>query len=200
MTVKNIVQGYLLDFDEIARLGLISYLTAVQKTEGLSRQERVRKETELIVDDLLSLLILAYKQGSEATGVMLGFAPKVSARDMERAIYQEIAGETFVDRMRNHVEQGDPGLLKNLEESEVHRVYTQGAEDAARQADRPVVKTWVTMGDPRVRDTHAHLDGNTVGLEDEFYTFDGDHAQRPGGFTLASNNVNCRCWLQYRYA
>ena len=30
-----------------------------------------------------------------------------------------------------------------------------------------------------------------------FYTFDGDHASRPGKFTKAENNVNCRCVLKF---
>ena len=51
------------------------------------------------------------------------------------------------------------------------------------------------MGDERVRDTHSPLEGITVGLNDLFYTWDGDAAMAPGGFTLPQNNVNCRCWI-----
>lgn len=32
--------------------------------------------------------------------------------------------------------------------------------------------------------------------DEEFWTFDGDHAAYPGGFTKAENNVNCRCTVE----
>lgn len=191
---------YLLDYDEIARLGTVSYLNAVEKTEELTEPERTRRQAELITEDLLDLLILAYRDGGLAVGYMLGFAPRLSPQAMEAAIYAEIAGETFPDRVRKHVEAGDPGLLANLFASENHRVFAKAGEDTAKQADRPVVKTWITMLDAEVRETHFYLEGVTVPVGEDFYTFDGDHAPHPGGFRRAENNVNCRCWLRYQYA
>ena len=191
---------WLLDYDEISRLGMVSYISAVQETEGLSGQEQVRKQADMFIDDLLSLLLLSYERGIRDVGEMLGFAPRLNSRAMEAAIYEKIDGKTFEDRVREHVAAQDTGRLASLTESEAHRVYSQAGEDAARQAAAPVQKTWVTMGDPHVRDTHDYIDGASVSLDEEFYTFDGDHAMRPGGFQLAENNVNCRCWLRYQYA
>jgi hypothetical protein len=51
------------------------------------------------------------------------------------------------------------------------------------------------MLDNRVREEHQYLEGQTIDIDDEFYTYDGDHASAPGLFTLAQNNVNCRCEL-----
>jgi hypothetical protein len=51
------------------------------------------------------------------------------------------------------------------------------------------------MLDDRVRETHDYLEGVRVGIDDLFYTFDGDAAYAPGGFGDPSNNVNCRCYL-----
>lgn len=53
------------------------------------------------------------------------------------------------------------------------------------------------MEDDKVRDTHDYLEGMSVGIDEEFYTYDGDHALYPGGFENAQNNVNCRCFLTY---
>ena len=58
-----------------------------------------------------------------------------------------------------------------------------------------VKKTWVTMADEKVRATHDYLEGETIPFEDDFYTFDGDYASRPGGFLFPENNINCRCRL-----
>lgn len=69
------------------------------------------------------------------------------------------------------------------------------AEGETAYDGSPLSKTWVTMLDEKVRDTHQYLEGMTVPLDDEFYTYDGDHAQAPGGFTAAQNNCGCRCML-----
>ena len=53
------------------------------------------------------------------------------------------------------------------------------------------------MMDERVRDTHYPLEGVTIDMDDDFYTFDGDFASEPGAFMLPENNINCRCYLQY---
>ena len=59
-----------------------------------------------------------------------------------------------------------------------------------------VTKNWYTVMDDKVRETHRYLEGASVSLDEEFWTFDGDHAAYPGGFTKAENNVNCRCTVE----
>ena len=39
--------------------------------------------------------------------------------------------------------------------------------------------------DDKVRETHRYLEGASVSLDEEFWTFDGDHAAYPGGVTKA---------------
>ena len=53
------------------------------------------------------------------------------------------------------------------------------------------------MADERVRDTHSYLELETVGIDDDFYTYDGDHAPYPGLFALPENNINCRCEILF---
>jgi hypothetical protein len=53
------------------------------------------------------------------------------------------------------------------------------------------------MMDEKVRDTHQYLEGMTVGIEEDFWTYDNDHASAPGLFEFAENNVNCRCELLF---
>ena len=67
----------------------------------------------------------------------------------------------------------------------------------ATETGRDVYKTWQTMQDDRVRETHDYLEGMTIPLKEKFKTLDMDEADAPGGFTLPENNVNCRCWLSY---
>lgn len=59
-------------------------------------------------------------------------------------------------------------------------------------------KIWNTMGDDRVRDTHAVLNGTSKALNEAFFTIDGDSAMSPARFTLPENNIGCRCWLTFK--
>ena len=89
------------------------------------------------------------------------------------------------------------GDITRLAESEAHRAFNQGAYECAKALGGDFEKEWNTMGDERVRDTHQYLEGARVPVDALFYTFDGDSAMYPGGFTSKENNVNCRCWLVY---
>lgn len=182
---------YTAAFDELNILTATSY----QSAEG-NLSNRVTQ----ITDDILSLLIRAYKEGVEAAAKMLAYDLTVDIESMRQAVYEMIDGQTFEDRVAVHVMAGDLSSLQTLVDSEYHRVFNQAEEDAAHEFQSTrglgVSKKWVTVKDNRVRETHEYLEGMTVGLDEEFYTYDGDHASRPGKFTKASNNVNCRCVLE----
>lgn len=94
-------------------------------------------------------------------------------------------------------ENGLIGKILRVAETEGHRVLNQAMQATAEKGGA-TTKTWVTMEDDRVRDTHDYLLGETVGIDDLFVTYDGDSAMFPGGFEEAENNVNCRCWLEYK--
>lgn len=184
---------YITALDELNVLTSTSYYTA-------SNEDMISKVNQ-IADDLLSLLIKAYRQGIMAAADMLAYDLIVDTDSMYEAIFTVIDGKTFEDRVADHVMAGDLAGLETLAESEYHRVFNAAEEDGAHafQSEKGlgVLKKWVTVCDERVRDTHRYLEGMSVALDGEFYTFDGDHATRPGSFTKAKNNVNCRCVLQF---
>lgn len=83
--------------------------------------------------------------------------------------------------------------------------------EAIRQAKdigalRGATKEWDSSGDSRVRDSHRHMDGQSVEIEEPFVTPDGDKLMFPGDTSLgapAKEIINCRCrfklkmdWLQ----
>ena len=180
--------GYLGKFAEINQITQESW----EYTIGWTFEKRVKQ----ICDDFLDFLIIAYLMGEEDAAEMLGILPETSTDRMHSVIFRVIKGETFEDRVRTHVENDDLPALKILAESEFHRVYNGGEMEGARQTSG-VTKTWNTMEDPKVRATHDYIDKVTKPLEEEFYTFDGDHALQPGDFEFAENNVHCRCWLTF---
>ncbi len=121
----------------------------------------------------------------------------VDTAAMESAIYLPIEGKTFADRVLEYALLDDVEGIRTVAETEYHRVYNTAADQTARSAPGQVSKRWRTVGDDIVRETHRYLEGVEVPLDAEFYTYDGDHAAFPGGFTQARNNVNCRCIVTY---
>ena len=186
--MEELFRSYLLAIDEVNPFVEISF----KMSNG---------NAYAIIDDILSLLIQAYKKGISDITIMLGYDLSVDVDRMYKAIYESIEGKTFEDRVHDHLANGDLKGLQSLAESEWHRVYIiameDGAEEYIQERDAGVVKTWFTVGDELVRETHAELHGVTIPIEEEFWTSDGDHASAPGRFRLAKNNAKCRCWIVF---
>lgn len=139
----------------------------------------------------------AYIEGFASAEYMLKQEEDIEEELLLLAVDKEYDGESIFTKFDNYYENGDTEATKTLMESEFHRVYNEGGMDMARATGKQVYKTWNTMQDERVREEHDYLEGQTIPLEDKFVTLDLDEAYAPGGFSLASSNANCRCWLTY---
>lgn len=186
--MKNVIKRYLLAFDEINRLGE-QYVKELPGTY------------EEFENQIVMRLIDAYLEGYAAVGYMLN-------DDIERqpdmltiidVVTAEIAGQTVLDRLRAYYIENDIESIRAVLNTEYHRLYVEGSEARANSVEGNITKTWVTVIDNRRRETHKYLEGVTIPLNTEFYTFDGDSARAPGLFSKAENNVGCRCILEYRY-
>lgn len=158
-----------------------------------------RQDAEDIIDELLDLFLLAYANGATATNTELGTAVMPSVDAVDAAVYAPVAGETWRDRVMGYFDSGGTLYdIRRIAETDATRIYNQGAVDAvvANNAMASTVKRWRTMGDEKVRDTHDYLEGMEVPFGSRFYTYDGDSADYPGGFTLPENNINCRCIVE----
>lgn len=158
-----------------------------------------KQDCEDIIDEMLDLFLLAYVDGVLATNTELGTSAMPPVGDLDAAVYAEVAGETWRDRVRGYYENGGSLYdIRRIAETDATRIYNQGAVDAvvANGLQGSTSKRWRTMMDDRVRDTHDYLEGMVVPFNERFYTYDGDSADYPGGFALPENNVNCRCVVE----
>ena len=179
------------------------------------------EKKKICIDAVYDLLVLAYVYGNQRTTSEIpsdiaqllvesgnldseGNIP-VDTNDLYTALYEPIAGETFEQRISKRIDEEtlDRRTLNRILETDWHRMEETGAYDTARtvsaKTGRNAYKVWKTMLDDRVRDTHWYIQDVEVPISERFYTFDGDSAMCPGGFSEADNNVNCRCWLTYTY-
>lgn len=170
-------EAYQLKFDEINALGL---------------SDKSRDEAE---EAMIQLLAEAYYLGLHEAEMMLFREIDAELDELEDILWMEIDGKTFVDRIDDHLIKEES--LTSLAKNEFSRVYNMALFRAGERGGAES-KTWVTVGDLRVRDTHDYLEGMTVPMDQYFHTFDGDSALEPYGFKKAENNCGCRCSLMIR--
>ncbi len=174
----------------------------IKKIQGINLivYEWYETDKKKLGDVIEDLLIDAYLEGALAAEDYLDFTPNtdIDTTRMFETINKDIAGKTFRQRVDEYVENnGSVDEIVRVAETDFHRVYNEGiierGADIQNETGRSVYKQWITVNDDKVRETHEYLEGTSIPFDAEFYTFDGDHAFAPGGFTNAGNNINCRC-------
>lgn len=181
----------LLDFDELNRI-----------YESTSRSEY----------DMQKILEAAYILGCRyAFSQLYGREPDEDEIDdivdvslLNDTVWKKTDGKTFADRMDERQQRGEGGeRMRVVLETEYHRIFDTSSHHAAeaisKRDGRHVIKTWHTQLDDRVRDTHDYMQGQEKPLEEDFYTYNGDHAPTPGQFGVAEEDINCRCYLTYSF-
>lgn len=164
-----------------------------------------QSEKERLRDDMWEyiefLLIEAYVYGNVQAMDDLGLLdrdPKdfISEDEMERVINEPVADKTYKDRIREYLDDESSTVedFQRVAETDATRVYNAGVVDGGKASGVPGVrKQWITMDDDRVRSTHDYLADMVVPLDQDFYTYTGDHARAPGMFSDPAENCNCRC-------
>ena len=141
------------------------------------------------------VLCLIYAYGWQDAEEIVGIVPFKDGLD-DKAVNLEIDGETYRERIQTQLDEDSLEGIIRIIDTEAHRDYNTAVYEAGKESGvKGLRKQWVTMMDDRVRDTHDYLEGTEVGIDDLFYTYDGDSAYAPGGFEKPENNVNCRCVL-----
>jgi hypothetical protein len=177
------------------------FLEGFRKREIVHSETKPPQEDEDIIDELLDLYLLAYYEGSKDAGKELMMDVEPSVEDAKRAINRPIADKTFRERVTAYL-NGDMGettgtpaeAIARVAETDSVRIYNEAKLDTARYLGASI-KTWHTMEDNRVRDTHTVLDGVSAPIDGYFYTYTGAKALAPGQFGDAAEDCNCRCFI-----
>lgn len=84
-------------------------------------------------------------------------------------------------------------MIARTESTRAASVGNQQAYSQAMAEGIDVRKQWLSARDDKVRDTHADLDGQTVGVNEMFTSESGATAEGPAQFGEPSEDINCRC-------
>lgn len=183
----------LMPFDELNALR--EKLTYSEFTREDGKKDHVQDYDEL-ADEIEDILLLSYLSGRNAANEMLGTDINVDIDRMWDAIYHEIDGKDWRERLQTAIDKGGSVEdIMRIAETESHRDLNEGIFDTAERSGKAVNKTWQTMRDDRVREAHDYMQGQTVPFNAPFVTYDGSEAQFPGGFGIPELDVNCRCYI-----
>lgn len=119
---------------------------------------------------------------------------------MTRGLVQGERYETMARSLKD-VFEGDLAKTRTIIRTESHRVHELGKKEAVDRAAVQGVrmtKTWISSRDQKVRDDHISMDGQTVGVDEDFVAPDGSTGPVPGQMSSAKQDILCRCTVVYR--
>lgn len=148
------------------------------------------------IDEVTELFEMDYMLGVQDASWQIGKSIDPDYRSMADAMTMKIDGRDYVERINDYIKGGTPYDIARVIATDAHRIYNTAMYDGAKKGGA-TLKTWHTMLDPKVRDLHDYLEGVTVGIDDEFYTYNGDHSLYPGQFGIPEEDINCRCWVTF---
>ena len=167
------------------------------KAEEALKQARTgdfRAGVDKYIDEVTELFEMDYMLGVQDASMQIGRSIDPDFEDIRKTVNKEIDGKDYKQRIEEYFKDGTPYDIARVISTDAHRIYNTAIIEAGKKGGA-TRKTWHTMLDPRVRELHDYLEGMTVDIDAEFYTYNGDHTYFPGQFGIAEEDINCRCWI-----
>jgi HK97 family phage portal protein len=126
---------------------------------------------------------------------------KEIARIVQQGLENGLSTEEIALNLKNTDQSGifDLGRANRIARTEATRVVNESTVESYKQLGKAgiqVKKQWLSARDGKVRPSHAALDGQTVGSNEDFVLpaeYGSHKAASPAGFDQVGENVNCRC-------
>ena len=185
---------YIAKFDEINAISKQMY-------DDYISGKKTESETESDFEDfLLYAYSIGFLMGAEDIGASKDQSALPISQQVKDAIDRKFEGITAKQRLKDHLLNRDgASSIERLMKTEWHRMANEGIDGFGKlYGSQNMTKRWVTMLDDKVRDTHDYLEGAEVPFQEDFYTYNGDHAPFPGMFGVPEEDVNCRCIVELR--
>lgn len=120
--------------------------------------------------------------------------------ELSRGIAQSLSYEVIARNIRNMANIPYNNAIR-IARTEGHRIQNESAYNCqvkAKKKGANIVKQWDATLDAKTRPTHQELDGQIVDIDKPFTSPSGYKAMYPGGFGVASEDINCRCTILQR--
>lgn len=135
----------------------------------------------------------------KALGVNVDNLKKVITHEISRGI---ASGLRYGDIARNIDNAAKTGFNNayRIARTEGHRIQQSAAYDAQtaiKDKGIDILRQWDAVLDGRTRPSHRMLDGQIVGVDEDF-EIDGKKVRKPGDFGRPEEDINCRCIVTTR--
>lgn len=117
--------------------------------------------------------------------------------EITRGIIQGYSYDKTARAVKDRMDIGASKAIR-IVQTETHRAQSQGTQMVFEKAAAKGLvfkRVWVSTLDGRTRDRHRALDGQKVDTDQPF-KMSGMEAMYPGGFGIASMDINCRCTVR----
>ncbi len=133
-------------------------------------------------------------------GYNVEFLKTTVRQEISRCVAQSLSYEQIAQNLER-VTGVDYNRTLTIAKTEGHRIQNESAYNVQKKAvelGADVIKQWDSTLDMKTRQTHRELDGQTVGVDEEFVSSSGYKALYPGAFGSPKEDINCRCCLLQR--
>ena len=149
---------------------------------------------DLVIEELYDLVSNRYTD-------LVKTLPDIEDNDEYIESYIKDISKEIVDATINHINDKyytseDRATLISEEESNTVYNYVDELRAMAQGKTR---KTWVTMGDNRVRGTHKDVDRVTIGIFEKFRVGNSLMMRPRDPAGEPQEVIGCRCWIEYTW-
>lgn len=149
---------------------------------------------DLVIPELYDLVSNRYTD-------LVKTLPDIEDNDEYIETYIKDISKEIVDATVNHIKDSyytseDRATL--IAEEESNTVYNY-VDELRAMAQGKTKKTWVTMGDNRVRRTHQDIDRVTIGIFEKFRVGDSLMMRPRDPAGSPQEVIGCRCWIEYTW-
>ena len=118
----------------------------------------------------------------------------LSMKEITAGREENLDNEEIATSLKEGVDDEDRMLM--IAETEVQGAIGFAMYEVANRASKHYHKEWITMGDEKVRSSHASANGQVVPAEASF-DVGGEAMDHPGDSSGSAGNViNCRCKMR----
>lgn len=181
-------------FDYVKDTTIDSYAGVFYDLEGKTKMAiDFDMLNEKYIDKLVNKKIAGKNFSTRLHGNTNELAKVVKAELLDGAI----DGKGYRVIAKSIAEQTESSYKNSLRiaKTEGHRVQSEATQQGYETAEGlgiEMKKQWLASLDDSTRDNHADLDGQIVGIDEEF-EIDGYSAEGPGMFGDSAMDINCRC-------
>lgn len=170
-------------------------------------EEKIRRIVEIAAErgkELLDLEVVSYDEFFVEQAILRGLRRIEDINDFTRELLaRQIREGLLKNESISEIAKRIEAVFEGIKTWRAERIAWTEATNASNatflatfKENGVESKMWLSMRDERVRDTHKHLDGVIVGIDEYFETIKGNFLLYPGDPSApAGEVVNCRCTI-----